>query len=82
VDLVWPTVRGLYLSADVPEAAVRAWTAAFREASAAPGYAALLERHGLYPFALTGTALDDYVQAQIAAYRKLADGLGLRRWPS
>jgi putative tricarboxylic transport membrane protein len=80
VDLVWPTVRGLYLSSDVPEAAVRAWTTAWREASAAPGYAALRERHGLYPFDLTGPALDDYVQAQIKTYRQLADELGLRRW--
>jgi len=82
VDVVWPTVRGLYLSAAVPESAVRAWTAAFREASAAPGFAALREQHGLYPFALTGAALDDYVQAQIKSYRRLADELGLRRWPS
>jgi putative tricarboxylic transport membrane protein len=42
--------------------------------------AALREQHGLYPFALTGAALDDYVQAQIKAYQQLADGLGLRRW--
>ncbi|SEL46547.1 putative tricarboxylic transport membrane protein [Variovorax sp. YR750] len=82
VDLVWPTVRGLYLSADVPDAAAQAWARAFREASAAPGYAALREQHGLYPFALTGAALDDYVQAQIKSYRRLADELGLRRWPS
>lgn len=80
VDLVWPTVRGLYLSADVPEPAVRAWAAAFREAGAAPGFAALREQHGLYPFALTGTALDGYVQAQIKSYQQLADELGLRRW--
>jgi putative tricarboxylic transport membrane protein len=80
VDLVWPTVRGLYLSADVPEPAVRAWANAFREASAAPGFAALREQHGLYPFALTGAALDDYVQAQIKGYQQLADELGLRRW--
>uniref|UniRef100_UPI000D3B2C47 Bug family tripartite tricarboxylate transporter substrate binding protein n=1 Tax=unclassified Variovorax TaxID=663243 RepID=UPI000D3B2C47 len=80
VDLVWPTVRGLYLSADVSEPAARAWVAAFREAGAAPGYAALRERHGLYPFALTGAALDDYVQAQIQRYRQLAEELGLRRW--
>jgi len=80
VDIVWPTVRGLYLSANVPDAAVRAWTAAFAEATAAPGYAALRERHRLYPFALTGAALDDYVQARILAYRQLAEELGLRRW--
>lgn len=82
VDIVWPTVRGLYLSANVPEASVRAWTTAFQEASAAPGYAALREQHGLYPFALTGAALDEYVAAQIKTYRRLADELGLRRWPS
>jgi putative tricarboxylic transport membrane protein len=80
VDLVGPPVRGLYLSADVPEAAVRAWVAAFRDAGAAPGYAALREQHGLYPFALTGAALDDYVAAQISIYRRLAAELGLRRW--
>ncbi|MBW8716695.1 MAG: tripartite tricarboxylate transporter substrate binding protein [Variovorax paradoxus] len=80
VDIVWPTVRGLYLSANVPDAAMRAWTAAFAEAAAAPGYAALRERHGLYPFALTGAALDDYVQARIKTYQALADELGLRRW--
>ncbi len=80
VDIVWPTVRGLYLSANVPEAAVDAWRAALAEATAAPGYAALRERHGLHPFALTGTALEGYVQARIEAYRRLADELGLRRW--
>ena len=80
VDIVWPTVRGLYLSANVPDAAVRAWTAAFAEATAAPGYAALRERHSLYPFALTGAALDAYVQARIKTYQALADELGLRRW--
>ena len=80
VDIVWPTVRGLYLSASVPEAAVRAWSAAFADATAAPGYPALRERHRLYPFALTGAALDDYVQARIKTYQALADELGLRRW--
>lgn len=79
-DIVWPTVRGLYLSANVPEASVRAWAAAFTEAVTAPGFAALRDRHGLYPFALTGIALDEYVQARIGIYRQLADELGLRRW--
>jgi putative tricarboxylic transport membrane protein len=80
VDLVWPTVRGLYLGADAPEAAVRAWTEAFRQAVASPGYAALRERHGLHPFTLTGAPLEDFVRQRIEAYRRLADELGLRRW--
>jgi putative tricarboxylic transport membrane protein len=80
VDIVWPTVRGLYLSADVPEEAVQAWVSAFRNAIDAPGFKTLREQHGLYPFSLTGSSLEAFVATQIATYRKIADGLGLRRW--
>lgn len=80
VELVWPTVRGLYLSADVPVAAAHAWSEAFRQAMAAPGYAALREQLGLYPFSLTGAALNDFVQRELQRYRHLAFELGLRRW--
>ncbi len=81
VDLVWPTVRGLYMAATAPEAAVRAWTGAFEAAMAAPGYAALCSRFGLYPFALTGAALDGFVQRSLQDYRRMAQDLGLRTWP-
>ena len=81
VDLVWPTVRGLYMAATAPEAAVRAWTSAFEAAMAAPGYAALCSRFGLYPFALTGAALDGFVQRSLQDYRRMAQDLGLRTWP-
>lgn len=80
VDLVWPTVRGVYISADVPAEAVLAWAAAFREAMQAPDFARLRLHHGLYPFSLTGAALDDFVRDEIARYQRLADDLGLRRW--
>lgn len=80
VDLVWPTVRGLYMAASAPDAAAQAWTAALREAMAAPGYGALCTRYGLYPFALTGSALEDFVQRSLADYRQLAQDLGLRAW--
>ncbi|WP_295550015.1 tripartite tricarboxylate transporter substrate binding protein [uncultured Pseudacidovorax sp.] len=80
IDIVWPTVRGLYVSADVPEPALQAWTVAFDEATKAPGYAQLLARHALYPFALTGPALDRYVADEIDKYQALAAELGLRRW--
>lgn len=81
IDLVWPTVRGLYMAASAPDAAVRAWVAAFAEALAAPGYAALCSQHGLYPFARTGAALEDFVQRSLNEYRQLAQELGLRSWP-
>jgi len=80
IDIVWPTVRGLYMAASAPDSAVRAWTAAFQEALAAPGYAALCGQYGLYPFALTGTALEEFVQRSLSDYRRLAQELGLRSW--
>lgn len=80
LDLVWPTVRGLYMAASAPDAAVRAWTTALRDALAAPGYAALCTQYGLYPFALTGAALEDFVQRSLADYRRLVQDLGLRAW--
>jgi putative tricarboxylic transport membrane protein len=81
VDLVWPTVRGLYMAATAPDAAVRAWVAAFADALAAPGYAALCSQYGLYPFARTGAALEAFVQRSLTDYRQLAQELGLRSWP-
>lgn len=65
IDIVWPTVRGLYMAASAPDAAVRARTAALQEALAAPGYAALCGQYGLYPFALTGAALEEFVQRSL-----------------
>jgi putative tricarboxylic transport membrane protein len=81
IDLVWPTVRGLYMAASSPDAAVRAWMAALADAMAAPGYAALCSQYGLYPFARTGAALEDFVQRSLEDYRRLAQALGLRSWP-
>lgn len=81
VDLVWPTVRGLYMAASAPDEAVRAWVAALADALAAPGYEALCSQYGLYPFARTGAALEAFVQHSLADYRQLAQDLGLRSWP-
>lgn len=80
VDLVWSTVRGLYMAASVPDAAAAAWTTALQEAQAAPGYAVLCERLGLYPLVLSGPALEAFVQRSLTDYRRLAQELGLRTW--
>ena len=80
VALVWPTVRGVYMAAGTPDAAVAAWTAAFEQAHSAPGYAALCQEHGLAPHRLTGAALEAFVQKSVEDYRALAKELGLRLW--
>lgn len=81
IDVQWTTVRGLYMAASVPDADAHAWTTALQQAQAAPGYAALCARHGLYLFALSGAALDAYVLRSLDQYRQLAQELGLRSWP-
>lgn len=81
VDLVWPTVRGLYLHRAVAEADARHWTEALQKAMASPQYAALAAQHGLYPFARTGAELDAFVQQSAARYRAMATELGLRTSP-
>ena len=82
VEIVWPTVRGLYISANTPAAVSDAWTRAFREATAAPGYDGLLRRYGLYALPVSAQSLNAYVDQQIAEYRWLALELGLRLWGS
>jgi putative tricarboxylic transport membrane protein len=80
VNLVWPTVRGVYMAAGTPDAAVSAWTTVFEHAHAAPGYAALCQEHGLTPHRLTGDALQRFVKDSVEEYRQLARELGLRLW--
>ncbi len=42
--------------------------ARYQNLASAPGYAQLCSRYGLYPFALTGAALDDFVQRSAACW--------------
>jgi len=80
IDLVWPTVRGVYISASTPDTVSAAWTQAFREAMDSPGYGTLLRKYGLYPHSVTGAQLSSYVDQQLISYRHLAHELGLRTW--
>lgn len=80
VDVVWPTVRGIYISANTPDHVGEAWSKAFRDAMAAPGYGALLSQYGLYPLSITGSTLKTYVDQQLLQYGALASELGLRIW--
>lgn len=80
VALVWPTVRGVYMAAGTPDAAVAAWTAAFEQAHSAPGYAALCQEHGLAPHRLTGAALEAFVQKRRGLPSTRPRKLGLRLW--
>ena len=80
VDLVWPTVRGLYMGLQAPEAVGAHWQAVLCTALQSPGYAARCRAHGLEPLALVGPALHNYLGHELQRYQALMATLGLRRW--
>ena len=79
VDIVWPAIRGFYVGPKVPDGDVAAWTAAFDQLMAAPAFAEVRARHGLFPLALTGPALRAVIDRQNRQYVELATRFGLRR---
>ena len=81
LPLVWPVIRGVYLGQAVSDADYRQWVAFFDAAMAQPGYAGIRRANGLSPFTLTGAALADFVEHEVARYRELAASLGLRVAP-
>ncbi len=78
LNLSWPTVRGVYVGRHVSDEDYRQWAEAFRMAMAAPGVDNIREQFGFYPFALTGAALDVFVQERLTTYAATARELGLR----
>jgi putative tricarboxylic transport membrane protein len=78
VDVVWPTVRGLYMGPGVPEKDRAEWARTLRRIMATPEYARLLESYALQPFAMSGPEVDAYVQQQVQQMRALAKDLHLR----
>lgn len=79
VDVVWPIIRGIWMGPQVPEADYQRWVGSFGRMLAAPQFAEMRARAGLYPFALSGAALTAYVNKAVADYGKRAAELGLMR---
>lgn len=78
-DVTWPTIRGYYMGPDVPDADYRRWVTTFDRLMAAKSFDAMRAAYGLYPFAMTGRALTDYVRKTEATYRRQAEQFGLVR---
>jgi putative tricarboxylic transport membrane protein len=78
VDVVWPTVRGLYMGPGVPEKDRAEWARTLRRIMATPEYARLLESYALQPFPMSGVELDEYVQKQVQEMKAMATSLHLR----
>ena len=78
-DVTWPIIRGVYMGPLVADADYRRWVAAFDRMMADKAFDQLRTTHGLYPFAMTGKLLTEYVAKTEAHYRVQATELGLVR---
>ncbi|MFL9924227.1 tripartite tricarboxylate transporter substrate-binding protein [Herbaspirillum lusitanum] len=78
-DVVWPIIRGFYMSAQTPDADYRRWVAIFDQTMASEEFQRQRAASGLYPFAMTGAPLTEYVRKLVEQYRKQSQELGLVR---
>jgi putative tricarboxylic transport membrane protein len=78
-DVTWPIIRGVYMGAQAPEADYQKWVARFDHMMASRTFDQLRVEHGLYPFAMTGATLTDYVKKTMDGYGRQAKELGLVR---
>ncbi len=79
LDLVWPIIRGVWMGPGVSEADYLHWVGAFEHVLGTPEFEAARAQAGLYPFALTGAALTEYVRKAVADYGRQAKNLNLVR---
>jgi putative tricarboxylic transport membrane protein len=76
-DVDWTIARGYYMGPKVSDADYQWWVATFDKMLADPDFDKLRTERGLFPFALTGAALTDYVVEEVQRYRELARAFGL-----
>lgn len=79
VELVWPIVRGVWMGPGVSDADYRAWVGRFDRMLGSPEFARQRAQQGLFPFALTGQALTDYVNKAVRDYERQAGQFRLVR---
>ncbi len=73
----WTIARGYYMGPKVADADLKWWTGTFDKMLASPEFDKLRTERGLFPFALTGDKLDEYVTREVERYRTLASEFGL-----
>ncbi len=77
--LSWPVVRGVYMPPQISDAEYTYWLQQFERYLNHPAYRQQLQKYGLFPFSLTGQALQNYLDKTIQQYRQQALQLGLIR---
>ena len=76
-DILWTVWRGLYVGPKVSDADYKWWVDIVEKVSKTPEFRKEQESRGLYPFAMHGQAFGDYVKADVARFKVLAQEAGL-----
>ena len=76
-DVTWPIIRGVYMGPGVPDKDYRRWVSHFEKVMATPAFDVMRAAHGLYPFAMTGSQLSDYVGKTMVNYGQQIRDFGL-----
>ena len=78
-DVVWPIIRGFYMSSHASDADYQRWVGIFDRAMATEEFKRQRAASGLYPFSMTGPQLTEYIRKVVEQYRKQSQELGLVR---
>lgn len=78
-DVTWPTIRGFYMGPQVSDADYRKWVGAFDRLLDTPAFEKMRAAAGLFPFAMTGKPLTEYIDRTVARYGAQAQEMGLLR---
>ncbi len=77
IDLVWPTVRGIYMGPAVPDRDFQEWSRLLRRVMETQAYQKAARAAGLEPLLLEGAQLTGYVEKEAQRMRELARSLHL-----
>src|SRR5690606_37336811 len=76
-DISWPIVRGFYMGPEVKDEDYSWWKGQFEQMLASEDFAQLRAQRDLFPMAMTGDELRDFVFQQVEQYQQLAGEFGL-----
>lgn len=76
-DISWPIVRGFYMGPEVKDEDYSWWKGQFEQMLASEDFAQLRAQRDLFPMAMTGDELRDFVFQQVEQYKQLAGEFGL-----
>ncbi len=76
-DVSWPIMRGFYTGPRVSDEEYQWWVTAFAELVADPRFDDIRRDFGMFPYTLTGVALNEEIKVRMAHYRSLVEAFGL-----